>query len=411
MTASPPDHGEPVDVVVVGTGFAGSLIALKAADLGLTVRAVDALPTYPDRFRAEKLEQDQYEGLERLGAVHLVRPEVSPFLNEVTVFQGGRSRVVPCTNHRGMDYQCTVNRLREDVKARLPLDIGKVVAVRDVGSGCEIDIDDGSTITARLGVIASGGGQFMRKALDLDAPAADAAISTTFGFFVEPEGTRGFPSTAFNVIPDTFYPGLQYITFFPVGQRIRVNLFTCWSPTSDEVKAFRSDPIVELKRHFPMLDAEVGAFRIEGQLQVFSTRYYRHDRCKLRNAVLIGDDYQSVSPATGMGISKCVTDVRILTEMLVEARETPSLDLDPDAFYHHPEKLRIDEIARRAWEWENDAATSQSLRTRIRGGVRHVRAILGRAGAGRLKRRLLAISRPARARDRGGATVRGQARE
>jgi 2-polyprenyl-6-methoxyphenol hydroxylase-like FAD-dependent oxidoreductase len=48
-----------IDVVVVGGGFSGTLVAVLLARAGYSVTLVDRHPVYPDDFRAEHLDQVQ----------------------------------------------------------------------------------------------------------------------------------------------------------------------------------------------------------------------------------------------------------------------------------------------------------------------------------------------------------------
>lgn len=354
-----------VDLAVVGAGFAGASVAIKAAQMGLSVRVFDARPEYPGRFRADKLEENQHAVLEQLALDELVRPMPSPFVEEVTVFQGPKARVVPSGRQRGMDYQDTVNSFRAFLNTLAPIEVTNVTAVRDSASGCEVTLEDGTSVTARLGVMATGGSPMVRKSLGLPGQESGAMLSTSFGFFAEPADGGSFTTDAFNAFPARPVDGLQYITFFPMGGRIRANLFTCWDPASDNAKAFRTDPIGGLDRYFPHLSGQVGRIALVGKLQVATTYYYRQPHEHMQSTVLIGDEYQSVSPATGMGISKCATDARLLVDMLPALKEA-SGRIDLAAFYTHPDKIAVDEDARLSWEWANEAVTSRSLKTRYK---------------------------------------------
>lgn len=355
-----------LDVAVIGAGYAGSLLALKAAEIGLRVGVFDVRAEYPDHFRAEKLEPDQHEALERLGFIDLVRPVESPYIDQVNVLTGKKRRVVACRKHRGMDYRGTVNSFRSALRARELLQVRKIVALQDADDHCRIVFEDGAVLCARLAVVATGGSSLARTSLGLSADRDGALISTSFGFHVEPTGVDGFRFDAFNTVPDRFISGLHYGTFFPVGGRMRVNIFTCWRPSGPAAKAFRADPVAGIGDLFPHLTQHSGPFRITDKVQVFTTRYYRQRPEHLMSVILVGDEFQSVSPATGMGISKCLTDVEAAMGVLAALHEVPAEPLDLAAYFRNPAKRRVDEEARRRWEWANESATSRSLTTRLR---------------------------------------------
>jgi 2-polyprenyl-6-methoxyphenol hydroxylase-like FAD-dependent oxidoreductase len=343
------------------------VLGLKLAELGFRVQVFDGQPQYPDRFRAEKLEKDQYEALEKLGLIELVRPAQQSFISHVHELSVKGERLVPCSKHRGMDYQKTVNSFRDELERRGLLTIRKVSAVNDMDDRCELVFDDNSSVQASLAIMATGGSKVVRESLGLRVKQRpNDMLSTTFGFYVEPTSTERFPFDAFNVRPDQFVRGLHYVTFFPVGSRTRVNVFTCWRPASSEARAFRKAPLDALNELFPFLEDRVGTFRISSPVQVYTTRYYRQDCSQLRRTVLVGDEFQSVAPATGMGITKCLTDSLALLKTVRRFAGAKPGSIELRDYYASPDKVFVDDSARAQWRWANESATSQSLKTNLK---------------------------------------------
>jgi len=351
------------DVIVIGAGFCGSIIALKAAELGLSVRILDGQEDYPDEFRAEKLEPDQFEALEDLGLIDLVRPRAENFIAEVHALKGKREKIIPCHKHRGMDYSATVNSFRKELREQELLVIEKIEQVHDTPAGCEVVLPDGSSFRGKLCVVATGVSKGLRKSLGLQMHARNALISTTFGFDIEPASDEHFPFQAFNVYPERFTSGLQYLTFFPIGDRMRCNLFTCWKPGGIKAKRLRTETLAELRARFPGLVERIGPFRISSKVQVFTTHYYRQSVSHLNSVVLVGDAYQSVSPATGVGLSKCLSDVQSLLGLLQDKSASSLAGMDNDAFYLKTTKRRVDDNALQRWRWANESSTSRSFMT------------------------------------------------
>jgi 2-polyprenyl-6-methoxyphenol hydroxylase-like FAD-dependent oxidoreductase len=368
------------EVIVVGSGFSGSVIGLKAAELGLNVRVFDGRPEYLDQFRAEKLETDQHEALERLGLIDFVRPTNYSYIDRVHELVGQKEKLVPCSKHRGINYQDTVNAFRSSLMNKGLLEIRKVSQLHDTDDYCEIKFDDGAVVRARLAVIATGGTHIVRKSLHLGRHQLNAMLSTTFGFYVEPTSPDGFQFGAFNLKSERNIAGFHYATFFPVGNQTRVNVFTCWHPGTAEAKEFRSNPLAELHGLFPHLSGRIGSFRLTSALQVFTTHYYRHDCSHLKSAVLVGDEFQSVSPATGMGLSKCLTDSLALLQVTPHLLGRKNGRLDLQLFYDNNEKRRVDDAARHKWEWANETATSRSLKTKLKKLKRRLVSFLKRTG-------------------------------
>jgi 2-polyprenyl-6-methoxyphenol hydroxylase-like FAD-dependent oxidoreductase len=351
------------DLIVIGAGFCGSIIALKAAELGLSVKILDSQDAYPDEFRAEKLESDQYEALEDLGLIDLVRPNDMNFISEVRALKRNQDKVIPCHKHRGMDYSATVNSFRSVLRVLGLLEVAKVSQVHDSPGACEVVLADGRSMRSKLCVVANGVGKALRTSLGLSSHEPNALISTTFGFDIEPASDKPFPFQAFNVYPERFTPGLQYVTFFPIGDRMRCNLFTCWKPGSIESKRLRTETLSELRRHFPLLEKRIGPFRLSTKVQAFTTHYYQQSWSHLHNVILVGDAYQSVSPATGVGLSKCLCDVQACMELLQNFAADEAVNLDCALYYQNPMKRRVDENAYHRWHWANESSTSRSIGT------------------------------------------------
>lgn len=358
--------GDDCDIAVVGAGFCGAVLGLKAADLGLRVRVFDSSPEYPDHFRAEKLEPDQYTALQGLELLDLVRPRESVSIDEVHEFVGTRRTTVASRQLRGMDYSATVNSFRSELKNRGLLSVRKVFRMSDAPDHCALYFDDQSAINARLAIVATGLSAGLRKSLALKAHEPDALLSTSFGFDVESDRPDGFPFRAFNFRPEKFIYGLQYATFFPIGTRTRVNLFTCWQPGSNDVREFRNDPLGLMDRLFPRMRDTVGRFHLVGEMQAYTTNYYRQYCDHLKSAVVVGDAYQTVSPATGVGISKCLTDAGVLLRTIRMPPGQPFGSVDLRAFYDDPLKREVDDRALNRWAWANESATSQTMRTSLK---------------------------------------------
>ncbi|MBT8083809.1 MAG: hypothetical protein HKN35_09485 [Woeseia sp.] len=361
-----PKNSKTFDLIVIGAGFCGSLVAIKGDDLGLRVKSIDTLAEYPDNFRAEKLETDQSEALATLGLLDQVRPQVSQNIKQVHTFTGTKETITPISNHRGMHYSDTVNQLRSIMKERRILEIQKVAEIRDGSDFCQVRLDDGTLLQTRLLVLATGMGAGFRRPLGLKSLASDKLKSLTFGFYMESSSTNTLPYTAFNFRPSKFSEGLQYATFFPIGSRMRVNLFTCWDPRSDVAKAVRKCPMTELYRLFPTMERRIGAMHYASEVQAYTTRYYRLNAEHLNRIVLAGDAYQSVSPATGVGLSKCLVDAQVLVDLMPTLAESSSAQVQIKNYYQDTRKTRIDDIALKRWQLVNELATSQSLRTKLK---------------------------------------------
>jgi 2-polyprenyl-6-methoxyphenol hydroxylase-like FAD-dependent oxidoreductase len=89
----------------------------------------------------------------------------------------------------------------------------------------------------------------------------------------------------------------------------------------------------------------------------------------LPGVVVIGDAFQSVSPATGSGLSKVLTDVKTLSNTYIPMwKNKQRIDsADVMAFYHHQEKLACDKRSLKSWYYSDFAPNERaSLPSRVR---------------------------------------------
>ena len=354
------------DVIVVGAGFCGSIVGIKAGDLGLKVKVLDSQADYPRHFRAEKLESDQSDSLDALGLLSLVRPSEFEPINEVRAYRRNSESISLHQGHRGIDYADTVNAFRKVLHDRGVLEIRRVSAIEDDQQSCRISLDNGHDLQSRLVVVASGMSTGLRRQMGLVPSGRDSLISTTFGFDIRSLAAEGLPHSACNFRPDRFVNGLAYITFFPIGNRMRANLFTCWDPSSDEVRQTKADTLRKIRELFPDIDRRLGPFEICTDIQAYTTRYYRLAAEHLHRTVIVGDAYQSVNPANGVGLSKCLTDSQVVFDLLPRLLESSSSLLDLEQYYADSRKQRIDDEARDRWRWTSESTTSRSLKTRLK---------------------------------------------
>jgi hypothetical protein len=137
---------------------------------------------------------------------------------------------------------------------------------------------------------------------------------------------------------------------------MRVNVFTQLDARHRWVAEWKKDAAAGLDCWFPGLREQVGPFRVTSAVQVVPTMYYRLRSPALPGVVAIGDEYQSVSPATGMGLSKVLTDVDALcTRHAPEWLSTGRVRRgDVRGYYADPEKVACDRKALDAWRYYHD---------------------------------------------------------
>lgn len=359
---------EEFDVIVVGAGFCGSALAviLRARRPDLNIKVIDRNPTYPPIFRAEKLESHQYDAMVALELQDYVRPIDPTFIDEVIVMQGNRESVRPQTNHRGMDYTATVNQFRAELIHNQLLEIANIASAVETSSGYELRLSDNKILRAKLLVVSTGVDVRLIKQLGISDHPGKRLRTTCFGFDVESNSENGFPHQAFNFRPQQQHKGLDFVTFFPIGSRMRVNVFTCWEPASSKALQFKQRPIESMNEIFPVFEEKIGLMRVIGKVQSYSGTYYRRNCAGYDGLTILGDAYQSISPATGLGISKCLADISSALKCIGEWDFQSTTRVNTGSYYECSDKKHVDDKALSAWEWSNRRSSSNSAGVKLK---------------------------------------------
>ena len=83
-----------VDVAIIGAGFSGLNLAHALSSTGYSVSIVDRRRTYPDIFRAEKIEEDQADIMRELGTLQYRLPLTDP----IGILSNARNGIVTDCN-------------------------------------------------------------------------------------------------------------------------------------------------------------------------------------------------------------------------------------------------------------------------------------------------------------------------
>lgn len=347
---------EVSDVLVIGAGFAGTLLAHNLAALGVNTVVLDRAQRYPDVLRAEKIEHDQAEVLRRLGALEHRQPHAPPI--GVTVnYRDGVESAIDTVEQYGICYHDTVNNMRDRMLGDVALHIDEAASVAASADLQTVTTRTGRVMRARLVVIASGGSERILRTLGLHRRVNRTLRSLTVGFDLLPAGGGAFPFMGFNYFLEQPLLGIDYVTLFRVGERMRVNLFTQWEPRTPALKYYTQSARAALSEHFPELWARIGPFEVSGRTQFFKTDYYRLRNPIMPGVVVIGDEYQSVCPTTGTGLSKVTTDVELLVrDCIPRWLQTSGMGMTKIAeFYRAPQKVKCDADSLDRWIYYRDS--------------------------------------------------------
>jgi 2-polyprenyl-6-methoxyphenol hydroxylase-like FAD-dependent oxidoreductase len=335
-----------VDVAIVGAGFAGSALAAALARRGHAIALLDARETYPDEFRAEKMSHRHVAALARLG---LAEPVLSAatFFDAIRVARGGRIVERRPVREYGVAYATLVAALREAVPpacwAR-----GRVSAIASAPEHQIVTLDDGRTIAARLVVLATGLGAALLQGVGITRVevARDHSLAIGFDLACPPGAAAGRALTCHG---DAIASRVAYLTLFPIGDRLRANLFVYRRHDDDWCRAFRADPRAALLSAMPGLEAMVEDLTIVGRPVLRPIHLYVSEGHVRDGIVLIGDAFATTCPTGGSGIGKAITDIERLLALLPDWLATTG-GIKADAirrFYEDPVKRAWDAEARR----------------------------------------------------------------
>jgi 2-polyprenyl-6-methoxyphenol hydroxylase-like FAD-dependent oxidoreductase len=361
--ASDPSKSPLFDVAIVGAGFAGAALCATLARRGCRVVLCDPHDIHPADFRAEKLSPDQADCLQRLGLA-------GPLLGAATAVGALRiARRGVIVDERpvreySLDYARMVATLRDEVPGACWLR-KRVDNVEAVGERQRVTLSDGSRFEARLVVLATGLGMALPKRLGLEQIMLSERHSLAIGFDMALEGPRG-PSLTYH--SERVADRCGYLTLFPIGERMRANLFVYRRHDEEWSRAFRADPRESLLRLMPGIARMLPPFSIP-TAPVLRPINLTACASPLRGGlVLIGDAFFTTCPAGGGGIGKALTDVERLATLAPRwLAEGGAIGVDRIAqFYDDPVKRASDRRARWASQYSKAISIDPSLAWSLR---------------------------------------------
>ncbi|MEP7240037.1 MAG: FAD-dependent monooxygenase [Devosia sp.] len=337
MTAAPLD-----DLLVIGAGLAGIGAATAAARRGYAVTLISAHDRHPPDFRGEKLGEAQMATLERLGLGDAARQHTTPFDG---CWQVRRGRITGMVSER--EYSSNYSDLVNGLMAAIPAPVRRITGrVADLATGPHhqaVTLADGRVYTGRLLVIATGLSEAILKLAGLERQTISAGHSVACGYDIEePAADFRFPSLVWG--PGPTHPRLSYLTLFPIGGRMRGNLFTYHTVGDPWTRLFRDDPETAVREAVPELEASFGRMTIRpgAVARPIDLKSLRNTR--RHGVVALGDAFSVVCPTTGYGMGKALTDAdRLVNLYLPLWLATPGMEESKlAAFYADPIKTALD---------------------------------------------------------------------
>jgi 2-polyprenyl-6-methoxyphenol hydroxylase-like FAD-dependent oxidoreductase len=241
-------------------------------------------------------------------------------------------------------YDALVNSVRAEIPAEVEQINAKAVAVAPGAERQRVTLSNGEEISARLVVLASGLNVGLLHKLGIRREVVSTCHSITLGFDIEPVGRAqfGFPAlTYFSERPSDQIP---YVTLFPIGKRMRANLFSYRQIDDPWLIKMRRAPEATIIKSLPRLRRIVGDFRVSGDVKIRPADLCVTSGHLQPGVVMVGDAFETTCPVTGTGTDKLFTDVeRLCNTYIPDWLATDGMALDKiAAFYDDPIKKECD---------------------------------------------------------------------
>jgi 2-polyprenyl-6-methoxyphenol hydroxylase-like FAD-dependent oxidoreductase len=308
-----------IDIAIVGGGLAGSISAAMLGRSGISAVLIDPHPQYPPGFRVEKLSGDDQIGRFRKTGI------AEPVLRSAThdgenwIARFGRLLDKKPSRQYGIMYDTLVNAVRAEIPVAVESLAAKVVAIATSADRQKVTLSDGEEISARLVVLASGLNIGLRRTLGIEREVVSACHSVSLGFDIAPIGRPAFAFPALTYFSERASDRTPYLTLFPVGDRMRANLFSFRESDDPWFREMRRAPVETLHATFPRLRRITGDFVLSGDLKIRPSDLYVNTGYRQPGVVLIGDAFKTTCPVTGTGTDKVFTDVERLCNVHIPA--------------------------------------------------------------------------------------------
>jgi 2-polyprenyl-6-methoxyphenol hydroxylase-like FAD-dependent oxidoreductase len=360
------------EVIIVGGGLAGATLAAVLGQQGRRVIVVDPCSTFPQVFKAEKLDRAQVRLLRKFALLEHLLP-YSGRWGEVRMGYDGRIFKTLRIEQYGINYADMVNALRASAPPVVDYRWGHVEHVANSGDVQQVRLMGGEELTSRLVVLASGVSSGLQANLGLRRRVIQKDQSFVLGFDVAPQAQPfDFDSLAYySISPST---RIDYLTLFKIRNTMRANLFVFRSAYDPWVREFIVEPDRMLRRHLPKLSRVTGEYHVTSKVESGRVDLYRMEGNPQPGVVSVGDAFQSVCPSTGLGLDKILSDVDVLSRCVPRWLATPGMGADKLAdFYSHPGKIAADSQALRRAHSHRRAAIDPSLRWQIHRFLLHLK--------------------------------------
>lgn len=332
------------DIAIIGGGLAGSTAAAMLGRAGISTILMDPHPVYPPGLRCEKLSgHEQLERFRRTGiAEATLRAATHDGENWIARF--GYLLDKRPSQQYGIMYDALIGAIRTEIPASVESIFAKAVSVSTSAERQKIVLSNGDEISARLVVLANGLNVGLLHKLGIRRKIVSACHSITLGFDIIPSGRAAFEFPALTYFSERPSDRIPYLTLFPVGSRMRANLFVYRQMDDPWLVDMRRAPEETLNASLPRLRRIVGDFKISTDIKIRPADLYVTSGHRQPGVVMVGDAFETTCPVTGTGTDKLFTDVERLCNIHIpDWLATDGMEVEKiAAFYDDPVKQACD---------------------------------------------------------------------
>jgi len=332
------------DIAIIGGGLAGSTAAAMLGRAGIPTVLIDPHQVYPFDFRVEKISGDeQLDRFYRTGiADSVLRSATHDGENWIARF--GYLLDKKPSRQYGIMYDALIGAIRAEIAAPAELIYAKVTDVSTSAERQKLTLSDGEIISARLVVLANGLSVGLRRNLGIERQILSASHSISIGFDMVPVGRAAFEFPALTYFSERVKERAAYVTLFPIGNRMRANLFVYREVDDPWLREMRKKPVETMNAALPRLRRITGEYGVAGDVKIRPADVYVSTGYRQPGIVLVGDAFAATCPVTGTGTDKVFTDVAQLCNVHIPAwLATEGMREDKIAsFYDDPVKQACD---------------------------------------------------------------------